>query len=221
MLRVHLMQNWFALSDPSMEEALYEIASLRAFARLKPTKNAEGERDPAMHQTKKGNQWHFGMKRRTSRRTPTAGWVWADSGYRGARTRVDREDSMAHRRAAERHRQAARRAPQGCNPQARAPQGQRAGQGRAPFRVIKRQFGLERPLPRVGQEHGASGHAVRAVEPVDGAPIVDGDGESVREAHEGREARRKPLKTTRELDSSGALLNRSNALAFSRCSDLP
>jgi hypothetical protein len=34
MLRVHLMQNWFALSDPSMEEALYEIASLRAFARL-------------------------------------------------------------------------------------------------------------------------------------------------------------------------------------------
>jgi IS5 family transposase len=29
MLRVHLMQNWFALSDPAMEEALYEIASLR------------------------------------------------------------------------------------------------------------------------------------------------------------------------------------------------
>ena len=34
MLRVHLMQNWFALSDPAMEEALYEIASLRAFGRL-------------------------------------------------------------------------------------------------------------------------------------------------------------------------------------------
>ncbi len=32
MLRVHLMQNWFALSDPAMEEALYEIASLRRFA---------------------------------------------------------------------------------------------------------------------------------------------------------------------------------------------
>ena len=113
MLRVHLMQNWFALSDPAMEEALYEIASLRAFARLSlgepipdettilnfrhlleanelaedilaavnkhlerkglllkrgsivdatiiaapsSTKNAEGERDPEMHQTKKGNQ---------------------------------------------------------------------------------------------------------------------------------------------------------------------
>src|SRR5580765_7099329 len=119
MLRVHLMQNWFALSDPAMEEALCEIASLRAFAHLSlgepipdettilnfrhlleandlaedilktvnahlarkglllkkgsivdatiiaapsSTKNAEGERDPEMHQTKKGNQWHFGMK---------------------------------------------------------------------------------------------------------------------------------------------------------------
>ena len=26
------------------------------------TKNSNGERDPEMHQTKKGNQWHFGMK---------------------------------------------------------------------------------------------------------------------------------------------------------------
>ena len=26
------------------------------------TKNGSGERDPEMHQTKKGNQWHFGMK---------------------------------------------------------------------------------------------------------------------------------------------------------------
>ena len=26
------------------------------------TKNQSGERDPEMHQTKKGNQWHFGMK---------------------------------------------------------------------------------------------------------------------------------------------------------------
>lgn len=26
------------------------------------TKNRKGERDPEMHQTKKGNQWHFGMK---------------------------------------------------------------------------------------------------------------------------------------------------------------
>ena len=26
------------------------------------TKNKEQQRDPQMHQTKKGNQWHFGMK---------------------------------------------------------------------------------------------------------------------------------------------------------------
>ena len=25
------------------------------------TKNAEGERDPEMHRTRKGNKWHFGM----------------------------------------------------------------------------------------------------------------------------------------------------------------
>jgi transposase, IS5 family len=26
------------------------------------TKNASGERDPEMHQTRKGNQWNFGLK---------------------------------------------------------------------------------------------------------------------------------------------------------------
>lgn len=35
MLQVHLMQNWFALSDSSMEEALYDIASFRNFVGLK------------------------------------------------------------------------------------------------------------------------------------------------------------------------------------------
>ena len=29
MLRIHLMQNWFGLSDPGMEEALYEIVPSR------------------------------------------------------------------------------------------------------------------------------------------------------------------------------------------------
>ena len=28
------------------------------------TNNSTGEHDPEMHQTKKGNQWHFGMKAR-------------------------------------------------------------------------------------------------------------------------------------------------------------
>ena len=91
MLRIHLLQQWYALSDPAMEEALYEIASMRQFARLSlletipdettilnlrqgtivdatiidapsSTKNRNGTRDPEMHQTKKGNQWFFGMK---------------------------------------------------------------------------------------------------------------------------------------------------------------
>lgn len=34
MLRVHLMQKWFNLSDPGMEEALYDIEPLRRFAGL-------------------------------------------------------------------------------------------------------------------------------------------------------------------------------------------
>ena len=117
MLRIHCMQNWYSLSDPAMEDALYEIASMRLFAGLSldkaipdhttimnfrhllerkglarklfkevnqwlteagvllkegtladatiieaptSTKNKTGERDPEMHQTKKGNEWHFG-----------------------------------------------------------------------------------------------------------------------------------------------------------------
>jgi len=120
MLRVYFLQHWFNLSDPAVEEALYDSLAMRAFAGVdlgeKPapdettvckfrhllernnlgtrlfqevgrylqergmkvssgtivdatiinapssTKNASGERDPEMHQTKKGNQWFFGMK---------------------------------------------------------------------------------------------------------------------------------------------------------------
>ena len=120
MLRTYFMQQWFDLSDPGVEEALYESATLRRFAGVdlgvapapdettvlrfrhllerydlggemldtvnehleakgiriatgtivdatiihapSSTKNASGERDPEMHQTKKGNQWYFGLK---------------------------------------------------------------------------------------------------------------------------------------------------------------
>jgi uncharacterized ParB-like nuclease family protein len=37
------------------------------------TKNEAGERDPAMHQTKKGKQWYFGLKgahRQTQQNSP-------------------------------------------------------------------------------------------------------------------------------------------------------
>jgi transposase, IS5 family len=120
MLRIYFMQQWYAMSDPAMEDALYEIESMRRFAGLEliddalpdestilrfrhllerhqltkqmletinevleergallkggtmvdatiiqaapSTKNRAKTRDPEMHQTKKGKQWHFGMK---------------------------------------------------------------------------------------------------------------------------------------------------------------
>ena len=118
MLRIHCMQLFYNLSDPAMEDTLYEVESMRRFAGITldtvpdettilnfrhlleahnlgeklfnkinrhlekkglafkeatimdatiiaaptSTKNREGKRDPEMHQTKKGNEWHFGMK---------------------------------------------------------------------------------------------------------------------------------------------------------------
>jgi len=38
------------------------IVDATIIAAPSPTKSQEGERDPDMHQTKKGNQWHIGMK---------------------------------------------------------------------------------------------------------------------------------------------------------------
>jgi len=120
MLRIYFLQQWYQLSDPGAEEALYDIQSMRAFAGLElgrdavpdettilnfrhllerheltkalfeavsehledkgallrggtimdatliaaspSTKNKSGKRDPEMSQSKKGNQWYFGMK---------------------------------------------------------------------------------------------------------------------------------------------------------------
>ena len=120
MLRVYFMQQWFNLSDPQAEDALYDIEPMRRFVGIElgedtvpdestilrfrhllethqlteaifaevnalleerklllrsgtivdatiinapsSTKNAAKERDPEMHQTRKGKQWYFGMK---------------------------------------------------------------------------------------------------------------------------------------------------------------
>ena len=120
MLRIYFLQHWFNLSDPAVEEALYDSLSMRRFVGIdlgrepvpdettvcrfrhlleehelgrrlfeevhrhleasgikvakgtivdatiisapSSTKNADQARDPDMHQTKKGNQWYFGMK---------------------------------------------------------------------------------------------------------------------------------------------------------------
>src|ERR1700736_6349152 len=120
MLRIYFLQQWFNLSDPAAEEALYDSRAMRDFVGIdlgrepvpdettvcrfrhlleqhdlgrqlfdevqrhleskglkvatgtivdatiinapSSTKNADKARDPEMHQTKKGNQWYFGMK---------------------------------------------------------------------------------------------------------------------------------------------------------------
>jgi len=207
MLRVHLMQNWFALSDPAMEEALYEIASLRTFAHLSLGESIPDEttilnfrhlleaNDLAddilkavnAHLARKGlllkrgsivdatiiaaqgNEWHFGMKAHIAvdadsglvhTVTATAAneadveqscdllhgkerHVWADSGYRGAQTRVDRDGVQWH--IAARPSDIAN-LPEGRSKQRAKEQEHRKASVRAkvehPFRIIKRQFGL-------------------------------------------------------------------------------
>jgi IS5 family transposase len=225
MLKIHLMQNWFGLSDPAMEEALYEIASMRQFAGLsltKPipdettilnfrrlletyelgadiltrvngylsrkglmlkrgtivdatiiaapssTKNAEGERDPEMHQTKKGEQWYFGMKAHigvdvdsglvhTVTTTPAneadineaqnllhgkEKVIRADAGYTGADKQVERKGldwQIARRRSS------VKALPDGRKKRSIEKAEKRKASIRArvehPFRVVKRQFG--------------------------------------------------------------------------------
>src|SRR5512140_2917561 len=129
MLRLHCLQQWFNLSDPAVEEALYDSRAMRQFvgidlgrepvpdettickfrhlleahqigeqlfARIgeylakqglqvsrgtivdatiihapSSTKNRSKARDPEMHQTKKGNQWYFGMKAHIGRDSQT------------------------------------------------------------------------------------------------------------------------------------------------------
>ena len=92
------------------------------------TKNATGTRDPQMHQTKKGNQWYFGMKAHIgvdagtgyvhSLQTTAANVhdlrevrnlirdddrvVYADAGYQGAATHLDEHHAVIEWRIAAR-----------------------------------------------------------------------------------------------------------------------
>jgi IS5 family transposase len=43
MLRVHFLQQWYALSDPAMEEALTDTAVMRRFAQLSGMDDVPGE----------------------------------------------------------------------------------------------------------------------------------------------------------------------------------
>ena len=90
------------------------------------TKNRKRERDPEMHQTKKGNQWHFGMKAHigvdaetglahslettpanetdvTTAHTVLHGGeetVWGDAGYQGVGKRPENKDASVDWRTA-------------------------------------------------------------------------------------------------------------------------
>ena len=50
------------LSEKGMTMRQGTIVDATLIAAPSSTKNNEGKRDPEMHQTKKGNQWYFGMK---------------------------------------------------------------------------------------------------------------------------------------------------------------
>ena len=55
MLRIYFLQHWFNLSTGTIVDATIIPAP-------SSTKNEKKERDPEMHQTKKGNQYYFGAK---------------------------------------------------------------------------------------------------------------------------------------------------------------
>jgi IS5 family transposase len=50
------------LQDKGLKVGTGTIVDATIIAAPPSTKNAERERDPEMHQTRKGQQWHFGMK---------------------------------------------------------------------------------------------------------------------------------------------------------------
>lgn len=50
------------LSDRGLMLKSGTVVDATLIAAPSSTKNKDGQRDPEMHQTKKGNQWHFGMK---------------------------------------------------------------------------------------------------------------------------------------------------------------
>ena len=132
------------------------------------TKNKTGERDPEMHQTKKGNQWHFGMKAHigvdadsglvhtvigtaanvhdvTQAHALLHGQeqvVFADAGYQGAPERDDATGVDWHIAMRPGKRKQQKHTPWGqLTEQAEKLKASVRAKVEHPFRVIKRQFG--------------------------------------------------------------------------------
>jgi IS5 family transposase len=49
MLRIYFMQQWYALSDPAMEDALYDIESMRRFAGIDLSSDAIPDESTILH----------------------------------------------------------------------------------------------------------------------------------------------------------------------------
>ena len=132
------------------------------------TKNKTGERDPEMHQAKKGNQWHFGMKAHigvdaesglvhtvigtaANVNDVTQGHgllhgqesvVFADAGYQGADKRPEATGVPWHVAMRPGKRKAQKHTPWGAlTEQAEKLKVSIRAKVEHPFRVIKRQFG--------------------------------------------------------------------------------
>jgi IS5 family transposase len=231
MLRIHLLQQWYDLSDPAMEDALIEVPTMRRFAGIdmisdripdettilsfrhllekhelgqqifevvkaylkangmamkqgtiidatliaapSSTKNQKRERDPEMHQTKKGNQWYFGMKvhigvdsesglihsvettaANVHDLTPAAELlhgeetvVYADAGYQGIDKRSEMQGRGIGFRVAMRpgKRRALPDTPEGrVDDMVETAKAHFRAKVEHPFRVMKRQFGFQK-----------------------------------------------------------------------------
>jgi IS5 family transposase len=57
-----ILRSRHLLEENNLSIQLLATINATLIAAPSSTKNSTGERAPAIHQTKKGNQWHFGMK---------------------------------------------------------------------------------------------------------------------------------------------------------------
>lgn len=245
MLRIHCMQLFYNLSDPAMEDALYEIESMRRFAGLRlsdrlpdettilnfrhllerhnlgkrlfdevnrhlrsegltlregsivdatiiaastSTKNKSGKRDPEMHQVKKGNEWHFGMKMHIgvddalglihSVSTTAANAhditqadqllhgeeqrVWGDAGYRGIEKRPEHQDRDVDWHIAMRPGKRRQLPEGGFEAHAETLKAQVRAKVEHPFRYIKRVFGYDKVRYRGLEKNGERLHMLAA-----------------------------------------------------------
>jgi IS5 family transposase len=78
---------------PLLKSGMVVVATLTTAP--SSTKNSSGERDLEMHQTKKGNQWHFGMKAHIGE-DADSGLVYAVAGTAAQANDVTRAHALVH-----------------------------------------------------------------------------------------------------------------------------